>query len=67
MDEEQEMPMGVWYELLDFSDRDYGSDWGYVLYLDRKEIARRSGFSKIKQAGDAARKAKRLASTKSNK
>lgn len=49
---------GIWYEIYDFSDRDYGNDWGFILYFDGKEVERQSGFSKIRQAGDVARIAK---------
>jgi hypothetical protein len=52
---------GWWYELYDGSDRDYGSDWGYVLYFNGKEVERVCAWTRIGDAGDAGREAKRQA------
>jgi len=49
---------GVWFELVDFSDRDYGSDWGYVLSYNGEMVSYQHGFSRLANAGDAARAAK---------
>lgn len=57
---------GYWYEMYDFSERDYGSNWGFILYKDGKEIHRASGYSRIRRAGDEARKAKARFQRKEN-
>ena len=50
---------GWWYEIIDFSDRDYGSDWGYYLYKDGERVYSSGGlWSRISQAGDEAREHK---------
>lgn len=50
------MPNGLWYEIIDFSDKDYSSDWGFWGFLNRKHIYSSEGiYSRISKAGDAAR------------
>lgn len=54
-EKDDEMPMGVWYELIDFSERDYGSSWGFYGYIDRVKVHSSGGlWSKINLAGNAA-------------
>ena len=51
---------GLWYELIDFSERDYGSSWGFYGYKDGVKIYNSGGlWSKIRWAGDAAREWKK--------
>lgn len=55
-----EVPTGIWYEIFDYSERDYGSDWGYKIYNNGKVVDEVKGaWSSIRSAGDAARKAKK--------
>lgn len=47
---------GFWYELIDFSEREYGSDWGFYGFNDGEHIHNSGGmFTRIRDAGDAAR------------
>lgn len=47
---------GYWYEIIDFSERDYGNDWGFYGYKDGKRVYSSGGiYSRIRLAGDAAR------------
>ncbi|MHC4311273.1 MAG: hypothetical protein ACYSW3_02235 [Planctomycetota bacterium] len=55
-----EVAPGIWYEIYDYSERDYGNDWGFTLYDNGKIIKKVKGiYSSIRQAGNAARKAKK--------
>lgn len=55
---------GWWYELIDFSERDYGSSWGYYLYHNGEKVYSSGGlWSRISSAGDAAREHKERAKT----
>lgn len=55
-----EVAPGLWYEIFDYSERDYGNDWGWKLYLDGKVVDSSGGglYSTVRRAGDAAREAK---------
>ena len=59
-DDGAEVPTGIWYEIYDYSERDYGNDWGFTLYDNGKIVEKVKGiYSRIRQAGDAAREAKK--------
>lgn len=64
---------GLWYEIIDFSERDYGSDWGFYGFADGHHVENSGGlYSQIRKAGDAARewkaseKLKRMRKPKGN-
>lgn len=52
-----ELPQrGLWFELADFSGRDYGNDWGFYGFKDGKNIFVSRTYGDLSDAGEAARR-----------
>jgi hypothetical protein len=47
---------GLWFEVIDFSEKEYSSSWGFYGFLNGQHVYSSGGaYSRISKAGDAAR------------